>query len=79
MAEEFEDAVFNLDVGQVSNVFRTRFGFHIAKVYERHPAAVPGLEEVKGRITNVLKEQIRESTIHEFIDGLKINAKIEDI
>ena len=79
MAEEFEDIVFNLGVGQVSNVFRTRFGFHIAKVYEIYPAAISSLEEVKTQIVNILKEQMREAALHEFIDSLKINAKIEDI
>ncbi len=34
MVEEFEDVVFNLGVGQVSKVFRTRFGFHVARVYD---------------------------------------------
>ena len=79
MVEEFEDIVFNLGVGQVSEVFRTRFGFHIAKVYGRYPPAVLDFEEVKDRITKILGEQMRENTIHEFIDSLKNKAKIEEI
>ena len=79
MVEEFEDVVFNLGVGQVSDVFRTRFGFHIAKVYARQPAVVPGLEEVEDRITETLKEQMRGNAIEEFIDQLKSKAKIEEI
>lgn len=78
MVEEFEDVVFNLGVGKISDVFRTRFGFHIAKVYDRKPAAVPELEEVKGEIINTLKEQMRGKAIDEFIDGLKDKAKIEE-
>lgn len=79
MAEEFEDIVFNLAVGQVSNIFRSRFGFHIAKVYARYPEAISDLEEVKDHITNILKEKIRENTVYEFIDSLKSKAKIEDM
>ena len=79
MVEEFEDVVFNLGAGEVSDIFRTRFGFHIAKVYDRKPAAVPELEEVKDEIINTLKEQIRGKAIDEFIDGLKNKAKIERI
>ncbi len=79
MAEEFEDVVFNLDVGQVSNIFRTRFGFHIAKIYERYPAAAQGLEKVKDQIADIIKEQMRVNAIHKFIDKLKDKAKIEDI
>ncbi|GAI32671.1 unnamed protein product, partial [marine sediment metagenome] len=79
MVEEFDDVVFNLDVGQTSNVFRTRFGFHIAKVYDRKPAVLPGLEEVRGRIVNALKEQAKSKAIDAFIDQLKSKAKIEKI
>lgn len=79
MVEEFEDVAFNLGVGEVSDVFRTRFGFHIAKVYERKPAAVPKLEEVKGEIVKALQEQMRGEAIDKFIDGLKDKAKIEEV
>jgi len=79
MVEEFEDVVFNLGAGQVSDIFRSRFGFHIAKVYERVPAAVRRLEEVKDQITDTLKEQMREKAIDQFIDQLKSKAKIEEI
>ena len=79
MVEEFEDVVFNLGAGQVSDIFRTRFGFHIAKVYAREPAAVASLEEVKDRITELLSEQMRSEAIDKFIDGLKSEAKIEEV
>jgi parvulin-like peptidyl-prolyl isomerase len=79
MVEEFEDVVFNLGLGEISDVFRTRFGFHIAKVYDRKPAAVSELKEVKGEIVETLKEQMRGKAIDEFIDGLKNKAKIEEI
>jgi parvulin-like peptidyl-prolyl isomerase len=79
MVEEFEDVVFNLGAGQVSDIFRTRFGFHIAKVYAKEPAAVASLEEVKDRITDALKEQMRSEAIDTFIDGLKNEAKIEEV
>jgi len=79
MVEEFEDVVFNLGDGEVSDVFRTRFGFHIAKVYNRKPAVVPELEEVKSGIVDALEKQMRGEAIDEFIDGLKNKAKIEEI
>lgn len=79
MVEEFEDVVFNLGAGQVSDIFRTRFGFHIAKVYSREPATVAAFEDVKGRITELVKEQMRSEAIDNFIDELKIEAKIEEV
>jgi len=79
MVEEFEDVVFNLGIGQVSDIFRTRFGFHIAKVYSREPSAVMPLEQVESRITETLAEQIREKAIDNYIDRLKSQAKIEEV
>jgi len=79
MAEEFEDVVFNLDVGQVSDIFRTRYGFHIAKVYDRTGEAVLSLEEVKEQIREELKEQSQQKAIEQFIDKLRSTAQIEEI
>jgi parvulin-like peptidyl-prolyl isomerase len=79
MVEEFEDVVFNLNVGEISDVFRTRFGFHIARLYDRKPPVVPGLKEVRDHIVSELAEQMRAKAIEEFVDKLKIRAKIEEI
>ena len=78
MVEEFEDVVFNLGIGQTSGIFRTRFGFHIAKLYDRKPPALPPLKEVKDQIVNALKEQAKSKAIDDFIDKLKSKAKIEE-
>lgn len=79
MVEEFEDVVFNLGASQVSDIFRTRFGFHIAKVYAREPATISAFEDVKGRVTELVKEKMRSEAIDNFIDGLKGEAKIEEV
>jgi parvulin-like peptidyl-prolyl isomerase len=78
MVEEFEDVVFNLGVGRTSDIFRTRFGYHIAKVYDRRPPAIPELKEVKSQIADALKEQAKSKAIDDFIDKLKSKAKIEE-
>ena len=79
MVEEFEDVVFNLGLGEVSGVFRTRFGFHIAKLYDRKQACVHSLEEVKDHIVSELKKQMRSKAADEFVDRLKSKAKIEEV
>jgi parvulin-like peptidyl-prolyl isomerase len=79
MVEEFEDVVFNLGEGQISDVFRSRFGFHIAKVYAREPATIPSLEDIKDQLTEDLKDRMRSEAIDTFIDGLKSKAKIEEV
>ena len=79
MVEEFEDVVFNLDIGQVSDVFRTRFGFHIAKVYDRRPPAVAPLKEVKQQITEQIAEQKKEQALGDYLDELRSEATVEEV
>jgi len=43
MVYEFENAAFNLNIGQVSNLVRTQFGYHIIKVNDKREA--PGTVE----------------------------------
>ena len=78
MVEEFEDVIFNLSPGQVSDVFRTRFGFHVAKVYDRRPPTVPEFKAVKKRILEELREQKREQALGDHLDALRSQAVIED-
>jgi len=78
LVEEFEDVVFNLGVGQISDIFRTRFGFHVAKVYDRKPGAVLSLKEVKQQILDELTQQMRQDAIDKFLDELKSKAQIEE-
>ena len=54
MVEEFEEVVFNLQPGQVSPIFETRFGLHIALLLEKRPAGIRPLSEVYDEIADVL-------------------------
>ncbi len=79
MVEEFDDIVFNLGIGQVSNIFRTRYGFHIAKVYDRKPSYIPEIEQVKEQILELLKKQFKSQKVYDYLDELKNKAHIEEV
>ncbi len=78
MVEEFEDVIFNLSPGQVSDVFRTRFGFHVAKVYDRRAPAVPPLKDVRAQIVEEVGEQKREQALGDYLDRLRSKATVEE-
>jgi parvulin-like peptidyl-prolyl isomerase len=79
LVEEFEDVVFNLNPGQVSDVFRTRFGFHVAKLYDRRPPAIPPLKDVKEQVVEQVREQKREQVLGEYLDLLRSKATVEEV
>ena len=77
MVEEFEDIMFNLGPGQVSDIFQTRFGYHVATVYDCQPSSVASLEDVQEDIQKTLHEQMKTDKVYAFIDDLKDKATIE--
>ncbi|MEW6443957.1 MAG: peptidylprolyl isomerase [bacterium] len=58
MPPEFEEAAFSLaNAGDVSEIVRTKFGYHVIQLMDRQPAKEQPLEEVRDRVVRVLKSQ----------------------
>lgn len=77
MVEPFEDVVFEMEPDSVSDVFKTVFGFHIAKVYEKKPETLRPLTEVRDDIEKELRRLSEAKLLEDFVDGLKERATIE--
>ena len=54
MVKAFENAAFSLKKGEISDLVRTRFGYHIIKVEDIKEARTKPLEEVKEKIKDIL-------------------------
>jgi peptidyl-prolyl cis-trans isomerase D len=57
MVKPFEEAVFKLKPGEVSEIVESDFGFHIIKLTEVKPAEVRPFEQVRADIERDLKTQ----------------------
>ncbi len=76
MVQKFEDVVFAMDIGQVSDVFQTEFGYHIAKITDKKPFAPRPFEEVRETIMQKLMEPLQQKAIDDFVDAEKTKAAI---
>ena len=63
MVPEFDRVAFTLEPGQISDLVKTEYGYHIIKVTEHQPAKTTPLEQVRAQIQNQLQTQMADQQI----------------
>jgi peptidyl-prolyl cis-trans isomerase D len=57
MVKPFDDAMFALKKGDISDLVETEFGYHIIRLTDIKPAVVPPFEQVRATIENDVRAQ----------------------
>lgn len=60
MVPAFEQATFALQPGQISDVVKTEYGYHIIKVHERDTAHMQSFDEVKDQIRQEIAQETQQ-------------------
>jgi peptidyl-prolyl cis-trans isomerase C len=76
MVEQFEEVVFSMQVGEISDVVATQFGFHLIKLLEREEDTSLTLDESRPQIIGFIKEESSSKMLKEWVDELKERAEI---
>lgn len=77
MPPQFDEVVFKLAPGSVSEVVSTDYGFHLFKVIEKKPQRKKELSEVRAEIEQKLLAELREKGQAEYVKALKEKAAVK--
>ena len=76
MVKEFDEAVFAMPVGGLSDIIETQFGFHIIFKADEEPAGTPKFDEIHDSIRDFLRHAKRGEVLDAFVDSLRDKAEI---
>ncbi|HUU19545.1 MAG TPA: peptidylprolyl isomerase [Sedimentisphaerales bacterium] len=76
MVPPFEKAAFALEVGEVSDIVETRFGYHIIKVTDHKGASTTSFEQARDSLIRQLTQQKQSELANKYIESLKAAANI---
>ncbi len=77
MVPAFEEAAFQLKVGEVSDIVETQFGYHLIMVTEHKDKNTIPLEELKDKIKTHLDNQKKGKVVNDYLNKLRSSATIK--
>lgn len=75
MVAEFEQAAFGMKAGEISNLVKTAFGFHIIKVVDNQPDQTRPIVEVHAELEDQLKWQKAQAEAERIAKSLEATTK----
>ena len=79
MIPEFDKAVFAMNVGDISDVVKSDYGYHIIKLNEIQPASLRSFEEVLEQLLALHKKNVNQKALYELQQELGNLAYEESI
>ncbi len=82
MVKSFDEAAFNLEQGEISDIIRTRFGFHIIKMEDKKEGGAKPLDQVRETVRKILVANDADDMAYEkgrdIIDQMPYDVGLDD-
>lgn len=76
LVPEFEEECYKLKVGEVGDVVKTQFGYHIIKLTDKKDPEVQPFDLVKDMVRRELERSKKKEILDKMMSDVKSNAKI---
>ncbi|MFP4408075.1 MAG: peptidylprolyl isomerase [Spirochaetaceae bacterium] len=77
MVPAFEEAAFDLEAGEISEVVETEFGYHIILVTDKSEGRSRSFEEAESQIQQYLQENKSNEELESYVERLRADAEVE--
>ena len=77
MVPEFDNAVFAMNVGDISDVIETQFGYHIIQKTDHETGGDVSFDDVREQIRDLIRHARRGAAMTSYVEELKAKAQIE--
>jgi peptidyl-prolyl cis-trans isomerase D len=74
MVKPFEDALYEMNKGEISSVVETQFGLHLIKLDDIRTPDVPSFEEKRAEFENELKQDVISSMFYDISENMAVTA-----
>ncbi len=80
MVPEFDETVFSLEEGAISEPVKTQFGYHLIQVQEINPERTPSLEEVQEALKAELEDEAKRVAWEDWLKSTReeLNVVVQD-